>query len=118
MRQRVANAQINAETFQQYAADEGPHETGEYILEEPRPANNPACHNTHANLGGNGAFVHGGERLVINADTDRRPKACCGCWLPLGSRPPWAAVMRLCHTVDMDGGTKTIQELYRQFVTT
>ena len=75
MCQRVANAQINAETFQQYAADKRPHETGEYVLEEPRPANNPACqparHNTHADLGGNGTLVQSGERLVINADADR-----------------------------------------------
>ncbi len=75
MGQRVANAQINSKTFQQDATDKGPHETGEYILEEPRPANNPACqptcHNTDPDLGGNGSFVQGGERLVIDADADR-----------------------------------------------
>jgi hypothetical protein len=113
MCQGVANAQINAETFQQHSTDKGPHETGEYVLEEPRPANNPACepacHNTHADLGGNGTFVQNGERLVIDADADRRPKACWRCWLPLGSRPPLIAVLRLCHVVDMEGRSETIQ---------
>jgi hypothetical protein len=113
MRQRAANAQINPEALQENAANKGPHETGEYVLEEPRPANNPACqpacHNTDADLGGNGTFVQNGERLVIDADADRRPKACWRCWLPLGSRLPWFAALRLCHMVDMEGCSETIQ---------
>ena len=113
MRQRAANAQINPEALQENAANKGPYETGEYVLEEPRPANNPACqpacHNTDADLGGNGTFVQNGERLVIDADADRRPKACWRCWLPLASRLPWFAVLRLCHMVDMEGCSETIQ---------
>ena len=74
--ERAANAKLDPEPVQQGAPDKRPRQAGDHVLQETGasddPAGQPSSDGTDADLNRDGTLVESRQRLLIDADPDRR----------------------------------------------